>query len=164
VPDTVPSDLLKGRVKYVGPGAITDFETVPEATNDASKFTMTFLNINPSLVLFRRQPHLKKSVFLCINNAIRESIQPVIDRLVTIASVTTREMVLKDFAMDSDETKMMQAAAAMVQSLAGNLAAVTCKDNLRVAITNNLRTTLGVGGAQNQKQNIPAPVEQVAWW
>lgn len=148
--------MLKNKVKYAGPGPITDFEPTPEPSKDNSKFSMSYLNINPSIAIFKRQPHLKKAVFLSINNAIRESIQPVIDRLVTIASITTRELVLKDFAMEPDETKMLSAASAMVQSLAGNLATVTCKDNLRLSITNNLRTTLG--GPQGK--NVPSHIEQ----
>ena len=57
---------------------------------------------------------------------------------------------------DSGCTGVLQDASAMVQSLAGNLAAVTCKDNLRLAITNNLRTTLG----GQQGTNLPPHIDQ----
>lgn len=65
-------------------------------------------------------------------------------RSVTIACYTTVELLLKDFAMDPDEGRMRKAAHLMVQSLAGSLALVTCKDPLRVSMTNNLRQLLVV--------------------
>jgi len=49
----------------------------------------------------------------------RKIITPVMERSATIASITTRELVLKDFAMEPDEQNMRKAAHAMVQSLAG---------------------------------------------
>lgn len=105
---------------------------------------MQYVHINPNLPIFRQQPQLKKAVYISINRAIQDVIAPVVDRLVMIASITTRELVLKDFAMESDENKMLKASFSMVQSLAGNLASITCKDPLRAAIMNNLRSTLGV--------------------
>ena len=52
-----------------------------------------------------------------------------------------RELVMKDFATDSDDTKLRQCAHLMVQSLASNLAMVTCKDPLRLTVMNQLRST-----------------------
>lgn len=137
--------LLKGRRPFTGPGRITDFDALPEDASDRGpKFHVQYVHINPNIPLFRQQPQLKKAVYISINRAIQDVIAPVVDRLVMIASITTRELVLKDFAMEPDENKMLQASFSMVQSLAGNLASITCKDPLRAAIMNNLRNTLGV--------------------
>ena len=47
-----------------------------------------------------------------------------------------KEFALKDYAMESDESRIYNAAQSMVASLVGSLAHVTCKDPLRDAITN----------------------------
>ncbi|CAA6673569.1 unnamed protein product [Spirodela intermedia] len=79
---------------------------------------------------------------LAMEKAIREIISPVVQRSVTIASQTTKELVLKDYAMESDESRIYNAAHLMVASLAGSLAHVTCKEPLRIAMSANLRTLL----------------------
>jgi CCR4-NOT transcription complex subunit 1 len=56
--------------------------------------------------------------------------------------MTTRELILKDFAMEPDETRMRKAAQLMVASLAGSLALVTCKEPLRVSMATQLRQAL----------------------
>jgi CCR4-NOT transcription complex subunit 1 len=43
-----------------------------------------------------------------VENAIKEIISPVISRSVTIALITTRELALKDFALEPDEKKVLQ--------------------------------------------------------
>lgn len=71
---------------------------------------------------------------------------PVIERSVTIAGISTRELVIKDYALEANEDKMRKAAHLMAQNLAGNLAMVTCKEPLRTNMANNLRLTLGDQG------------------
>lgn len=70
----------------------------------------SYVTINPTLEVFATQPHLKqvlKSVVpIAVDRAIREIIQPVVERSVTIACITSKELVQKDFAMESDENKM----------------------------------------------------------
>ena len=89
-----------------------------------------------------------------IDRAIREIIQPVVERSVTIACVTTRELMLKDFAMEPDEQRMRKAAQLMVQNLAGSLALVTCKEPLRVSMGNHLRSIFQSSSMET------APLEQ----
>lgn len=79
-----------------------------------------------------------------MDRAIRETITPVVERSVTIACMTTRELVLKDFAMEADENHTRSSAGLMVASLAGSLAHVTCKEPLRAAMANHLRSLLQV--------------------
>lgn len=70
----------------------------------------SYVTINPSLEAFATQPHLKdvlkRVVPVAVDRAIREIIQPVVERSVTIACITSKELVQKDFAMESDENKM----------------------------------------------------------
>ena len=66
----------------------------------------------------------------------------MVERSVTIAGISTRELISKDFAMEGDEDKMSKAAHLMVKNLAGSLALVTCKDPLRTSMITNMRSAL----------------------
>jgi CCR4-NOT transcription complex subunit 1 len=85
---------------------------------------------------------LKRWVPIAVDRAIREIIQPVVERSVTIACITTKEIVIKDFAMESDEAKMRKAGQLMVSNLAGSLALVTCREPLRASVASHLRQLL----------------------
>ena len=74
-----------------------------------------------------------------LTRALQEIIQPVVDRSVTIAAISTKEMVHKDFATEPDESRVRNAAISMVKSTAGSLALVTSKEPLRANFTNTLR-------------------------
>merc|ERR1719316_761932 len=102
----------------------------------------SYLHVNTGLQLFAQQPQLKRVVPVAIDRAIRDIITPVVERSVTISCVTTRELMLKDFAMEPDEVRMKKAAQLMAHTLAGSLALTTCKEPLRVASANNMRTLL----------------------
>lgn len=81
-----------------------------------------------------------KTVFLtAARQAIQEIIGPVAERSVTIAAISTFQLVEKDFALEADTEKMQQAAYTMVKALSGSLALVTCKEPLRMAMSNNVR-------------------------
>ena len=124
-----------------------------KGTGEASKLAIpnetvipnlaAYIRVNEKLVAFQRRPDLKRAIPVAVDRAIREIIQPVVERSVTIACITTRELVTKDFAMEPDEKKMSKAAHLMVANLAGSLALVTSKEPLRVIIGNHLRTLLG---------------------
>jgi len=53
---------------------------------------------------------LRKIVAKAVDQSIVEILPPVVDRSVTIALITTRELVLKDFAFDPDFEKILKAA------------------------------------------------------
>ncbi|BBN05282.1 CCR4-NOT transcription complex subunit 1 [Marchantia polymorpha subsp. ruderalis] len=99
-----------------------------------------YVVINPKLAGLGQQLHLSRIVPVAMERAIREIISPVVDRSVTIACMTTRELVIKDYAMEADENRTHQSANLMVASLSGSLAHVTCKEPLRVAMANHLRS------------------------
>jgi hypothetical protein len=114
----------------------------------------SFVQIASSIALFNVLPHLSAFVPTAIDRAIREIISPVVERSVTIACVTTRELIIKDFAMESDENKMRAAAHAMVQNLTSSLALVTCKEPLRVSINNHLASLLEANSGQNAERQL----------
>ena len=103
---------------------------------------------------------LKRAVPIAVDRAIREIIQPVVERSVTIACITTKEIVTKDFAMESDENKMRKAGQLMVANLAGSLALVTCREPLRTSVSTHLRQLLtpnasgSDGKLTEQEQNV----------
>jgi len=74
---------------------------------------------------------VKRIVTVATESAMRDILQSIVDRSAKIAAIATREMVMKDFAMEPDENKMRKAAHLMVQNLASSLALVAYKDPLR---------------------------------
>lgn len=119
-----------------------------------------YIQISPSLVLFQTAPQLKRLIPLAIDRAIREIIQPVVERSCAIAFLTTKELTLKDFANEPDVGKIRRAALQMVQQLAGSLALVTSKEPLRVSMGNQLLLMLSSpANAVSADQNL---IEQTA--
>ncbi|KAF9965878.1 hypothetical protein BGZ70_003892 [Mortierella alpina] len=125
----------------------------PAVSNDAVMEMVpnlaAFVTFNPP-AFFSEHPALKRLVHLAIDRAVREIIAPVVDRSVSIAGISTREMIMKDFAMEPNEEKMRKAAHLMAQNLAGSLALVTCKEPLRVSMANIIRTLFLQNGFTDQ--------------
>ncbi|CAH8358576.1 unnamed protein product [Eruca vesicaria subsp. sativa] len=84
----------------------------------------------------------ERVVPLAMDRAIKEIVSGIVQRSVCIACQTTKELVLKDYALEPDETRIYNAAHLMVASLAGSLAHVTCKEPLRTSISGHLRNSL----------------------
>ena len=53
-----------------------------------------------------KEQTIRKVVGDAVDSSIVEILPPVVDRSVTIALITTRELVLKDFAYDGDYVKI----------------------------------------------------------
>ncbi|KAG0490342.1 hypothetical protein HPP92_007205 [Vanilla planifolia] len=102
----------------------------------------SYINVNPKLSSMGSQLQFQRIIQLAMDRAIKDIVSPVIQRSVTIATQTTKELVLKDYAMESDDNIISRAARLMVGTLAGSLAHVTCKELLRVSLSNNLRNLL----------------------
>ena len=81
------------------------------------------------------ETEIRKLLSEVIEQAVREILPPVVTRSVTIALITTRELVLKDFTYDSDINKVTSAIDSIVKNLAGSLALVTCREPLRLQLT-----------------------------
>ncbi|KAF3790094.1 CCR4-NOT transcription complex subunit 1 [Nymphaea thermarum] len=121
----------------------------------------THVIINPKLNPISRQLQLPRIVPLSMERAMREIISPVVERSVNIACMTTKELVSKDYAMESDESRTHNAANLMVASLAGSLAHVTCKEPLRLAISNQLRNYLPSVNMSNIASDVLEQVVQI---
>jgi CCR4-NOT transcription complex subunit 1 len=117
-----------------------------------------YLTFSPSVQPFANQPVLRRLINHAIDRAIREILPPVVERSVTIASIAAKELVTKDFALEGDELKMRKASHLMVQSLAGSLASVTCREPLRISIIQHFRTLLAQNGYS--EQSIPDHILQ----
>jgi len=85
---------------------------------------------------------LKRIVCHALDKAIKEIIQPIVERSVHIACITTKELVTKDFTLEASAVKMKQSAHQMVKSLTGALALVTSKEPLLNAIVTVLTPIL----------------------
>lgn len=85
---------------------------------------------------------LRAVVASAVDKSLREYLQPVVERSVTIATITSRELITKDFAAEGDADKMGAAARGFACDLAGSLALVTCQEPLKIAIGTQLRALL----------------------
>ncbi|XVE76912.1 hypothetical protein DITRI_Ditri13aG0018400 [Diplodiscus trichospermus] len=124
-----------------------------QATSSQSPFSVNQLStpipnigthviINQKLSALGLHLHFQRVVPIAMDRAIKEIVAGIVQRSVSIATQTTKELVLKDYAMESDETRIYNAAHLMVASLAGSLAHVTCKEPLRGSISSQLRNSL----------------------
>jgi CCR4-NOT transcription complex subunit 1 len=85
------------------------------------------------------QGRLQEIVRTAITRAVHEIISPVVERSVTIAAISTAQMIHKDFATEPNEQRVRSAAINMVKKTAGSLALVTSKEPLRASMTNYIR-------------------------
>ncbi|KEF60909.1 uncharacterized protein A1O9_02473 [Exophiala aquamarina CBS 119918] len=85
------------------------------------------------------QAMVKNIIYRAFDQAIQEIIAPVVERSITIASISTAQLVAKDYALEPDTERYREAARHMVKALAGSLALVTCKEPLRMSISNYIR-------------------------
>ncbi|KAL3516917.1 hypothetical protein ACH5RR_023819, partial [Cinchona calisaya] len=98
--------------------------------------------VNQKLQALGLHLHFQSVLPIAMDRAIKEIVSNIKQRSVSIATQTTKELVLKDYAMETDETRIRNAAHLMVASLAGSLAHVTCKEPLRGSISSQLRNLL----------------------
>ncbi|KAF9052783.1 Not1-domain-containing protein [Panaeolus papilionaceus] len=108
------------------------------------------VRLNAQLAPYHVNPNFKRAVQMAVDRAVREIILPVIERSVTIAGISTRELVAKDFATEPNEDKLRRAGHLMAQKLAGSLALVTCKDPLKSNLATHIRQHLSEHGFGEQ--------------
>ncbi|KAL1947536.1 hypothetical protein VTO73DRAFT_13260 [Trametes versicolor] len=108
------------------------------------------VTFSPQLAPLNTNPSFKRAVHMAIDRAVREIILPVVERSVTIAGISTRELVAKDFVTESSEDKMRRAGHLMAQKLAGSLALVTCKEPLKGNLGSHMRHFLTEFGFTEQ--------------
>ncbi|ORY62659.1 CCR4-Not complex component, Not1-domain-containing protein [Pseudomassariella vexata] len=97
------------------------------------------LQIPPTNEMVVGKDQLQQIVRQALTRALSDIIQPVVDRSVTIAAISTQQMIHKDFATEPDENKIRTCAINMVKATAGSLALVTSKEPLRANFTNHMR-------------------------
>lgn len=88
------------------------------------------------------QAAVKQIINKAVQRAIEEIIAPVVERSITIASLSTSQLVSKDYSVEASPDRFTNAAREMVKSLAGSLALVTCKEPLRMSIQNYIRQNM----------------------
>ena len=93
----------------------------------------------PSSGTATSQARLRQVVHDAVRRAISEIIGPVVERSITIATIATSSLIHKDFAREPDEDRVRRAAQQMVRKLSGSLALVTCKEPLKMSMTNYIR-------------------------
>ncbi|KNA22767.1 hypothetical protein SOVF_031520 isoform A [Spinacia oleracea] len=98
--------------------------------------------VNSKLNTMGLHGHFQRVLPLAMDRAIKEIVPGIVQRSVSIASQTTKELVIKDYALESAESRIYNAAHLMVASLSGSLAHVTCKEPLRGSISSQLRNML----------------------
>ncbi|KAK3679271.1 CCR4-NOT core subunit cdc39 [Recurvomyces mirabilis] len=114
----------------------------PDAVVQALPDLRSMLHI-PTAAGTVTQPQLREIFISAAQQAIYEIIAPVVERSVTIAAISTSELIQKDFATEADIEKLKSSAYTVVKALSGSLALVTCKEPLRMSITNNIRISAG---------------------
>ncbi|KAK2001242.1 CCR4-Not complex component [Colletotrichum falcatum] len=97
------------------------------------------IHIPPTNEMVVTATRLHEIVRTALTRALQDIIQPVVDRSVTIAAISTQQMIHKDFATEPDENRVRTSAISMVKATAGSLALVTSKEPLRANFTNYMR-------------------------
>ena len=114
------------------------------------------VTINAQLAPFNTNPSFRRAIQMAVVRVVREVrltcaletvrllispsyiILPAVERSVTIAGMSTCELVAKGFVTEPNDDKLRKAGHFMAQKLAGSLALVTCKEpskgNLRSPI------------------------------
>lgn len=141
----IPGGSFGGKMDedFKAGGPMTDSPVIPNLSS--------YVVVNAGLLFFTQNPGQRRVVVLAVDRAIREIIQPVVDRSAQVACVTTKGVVLKDFALETNESLVRNAAQLMVSQLAGSLAQVTCKEPLRISLASNLRHLLSQMNVTDQQ-------------
>lgn len=109
--------------------------------SDSSNEQAYSIKTNETMKVFpnMNEEYLKALINSAVISAIREIREPVIRRVVPITLITTRVMVLKDFALDPDPEKLRKASVYTAKSLSGMLAQITCKEPLKQQLARMLK-------------------------
>lgn len=125
----------------IGQGVVSNL--VPQVAVPSIPDLGSRLNIPPTNEMVVSNSRLRDIVHTAFNKALQDIIQPVVDRSVTIAAISTQQMIHKDFATEPDEARVRNCAVSMVKATAGSLALVTSKEPLRANFTNYMRQLSG---------------------
>lgn len=158
-----PSDEIMNRIPDIDPGEVMAPDGLDRFDNlslngmdggvgggrfSSQEITSSIPDLGPLLNYpptndMVNQARLQEIVRTAITRAVHEIISPVVERSVTIAAISTAQMIHKDFATESSELRLRSAAINMVKKTAGALALVTSKEPLRASMTNYIRAMSG---------------------
>ncbi len=100
-----------------------------------------------------------------IDEATTKIIEPVVNRVIPIALVTTRQLILKDFALEPNAERMVQATESTAQALASQLSQITCKEPLKQSLAKELmeifRSRVGDKEVENNEQEYKEFIEKL---
>ncbi|XP_028441979.1 CCR4-NOT transcription complex subunit 1 isoform X6 [Perca flavescens] len=99
------------------------------------------INITVNIPLLQAHPQLKQCVRQSVERAVQELVHPVVDRSIKIAMTTCEQIIRKDFALDSEESRMRVAAHHMMRNLTAGMAMITCREPLLMSIATNLKNS-----------------------
>ncbi|XP_024137335.1 CCR4-NOT transcription complex subunit 1 isoform X2 [Oryzias melastigma] len=99
------------------------------------------INVNVNIPLLQAHPQLKQCVRQSVERAVQELVHPVVDRSIKIAMTTCEQIIRKDFALDSEESRMRVAAHHMMRNLTAGMAMITCREPLLMSIATNLKNS-----------------------
>ncbi|KAM4642943.1 CCR4-NOT transcription complex subunit 1-like isoform 7-T10 [Amazona ochrocephala] len=123
------------------------------------------ITLNPTILLFQAHPQLKQCVRQAIERAVQELVHPVVDRSIKIAMTTCEQIVRKDFALDSEESRMRVAAHHMMRNLTAGMAMITCREPLLMSIATNLKNSFATAlraASPQQRDMIEQATAQIA--
>ncbi|XP_069510725.1 CCR4-NOT transcription complex subunit 1 isoform X2 [Ambystoma mexicanum] len=121
--------------------------------------------LNPTIPLFQAHPQLKQCVRQAIERAVQELVHPVVDRSIKIAMTTCEQIVRKDFALDSEESRMRVAAHHMMRNLTAGMAMITCREPLLISIATNLKNSFATAlraASPQQREMMEQAAAQLA--
>ncbi|PFH62217.1 hypothetical protein XA68_14624 [Ophiocordyceps unilateralis] len=133
-PDAFENLPLNGIGSVVGSGLS------PQAVAPTIPDVGPLITIPPTNEMVVSTTRLHEIVEAALTRALQDIIQPVVDRSITIASISTVQMIRKDFVSEPDENRLRTSAVNMVKATAGSLALVTSKEPLRANMTNYMRS------------------------
>lgn len=120
------------------------------------------MTISPNILLLHTQPHLKALVRTAIERTLTDWMTPVVERSVKIATTTCEQIIRKDFALDGDENRMRTAAHYMIRNLSAGMAMITCREQLLLTITTNIKSAFNAAVTPQQKEIVDAAATQLA--
>lgn len=141
VADVLPHEQLDAfdSLSLNGIGSVVSTGLAPQAVAPTIPDVGPLINIPPTNEMVVSTTRLHEIVRSALTRALQDIIQPVVDRSITIAAISTVQMIRKDFVSEPDETRLRTAAINMVKATAGSLALVTSKEPLRANMTNYMR-------------------------
>lgn len=119
----------------------------------SSKFKYSDLNINntaslnnlitiqPSLGIFNLQPNLRSVVRPAFELSISDWLPSILEKTLKICLPTAEQIIVKDFALDPDETHMQKGAHCLVRHLVSYMAMILSREpeQLEQSLINNMK-------------------------